>query len=166
MARSVKSDQSYMFLAWAGHRLGLSNRWPAESVALGIVDDPSGAIHAAVVYNAFYEDACHMHIATDGKRRWATRATLEKLFAFPFLTMGLARVNAEVRQSDVPTMTMALKLGFRIEGVKRRALDGEDAVILGMLRDECTHIAKLTNEQDASSAMLKENSRHGKEGRE
>jgi hypothetical protein len=162
MKRYVTKDQPYLLLGWAAARLDLKHIWPPESIPLGIVDD-TGTIHAVVVYNAFYSDACHAHIATSRTKHWASRSTLKRLFSFPFDDLRLSRMNLEIPASNVAAQILALKLGFRFEGVKRAALDGADTVFFGMLKDECMfidrpHLSKTTttDEYDAHSHQTNE----------
>lgn len=154
MSRYVTADEPYTLMGWAAARLGFTTVWPPESRPLAVVES-DGTIHAVVVYNAFYDDACHMHIATAKTRRWATKATLETLFGYPFNKLGLRRVSAQIAASNVAAQVMALKLGFRFEGVMRNAINGQDAVLFGMLKEDCRFIHHK-QEIDGQDASLQE----------
>lgn len=150
-------DNPYLLLGWAAAHLGLKTIWPSESIPMGIVSD-KGVISAVVVYNAFYDDACHMHIATAHTKRWATRSTLSDVFALPFVKLGLSRVQTYTPVSNVKAQVLALKLGFRIEGVRRGADGKDDEVMFGMLRDECSLLIK-DKSKDAQDAALQQEQR-------
>ncbi len=108
-----------------------------DMVLLGVYDD-AGAIRAAIGFNQFYRHYAHAHIATDGKAKWATRATLAAIFGYAFEFRGLTRLTGIQSVRNVRAQVMCLKLGFRIEGMSRQGYeDGTDAVIFGMLADEC-----------------------------
>lgn len=124
-------------LAWAAPRCG-TEEWPSDSVALGVIDAEAGRICAVIVINARYGHMCSMHIASDGGRAWASRAILREIFTYAFHTLQHSRVNAVVAERDTAVLTMALKLGFVPEGRPRSgAADGSDAILLGMLAQEC-----------------------------
>jgi RimJ/RimL family protein N-acetyltransferase len=71
----------------------------------------------------------------EGHAKRALRCLIAHLF-----TRGLHRVDAEVYQFNETSLALLERLGFRREGVKRRACrDGEawrDVVVLGLLRDD------------------------------
>lgn len=128
-------DDPPTLLAWAAGRVGIET-WPADSKAIGAVG-ADGRLRGVVVYNAFLDEGCSIHIATDRSRRWATRGTLRGFFRYPFVQCELRRLTAYTPAHNVPSQILALKLGFRFEGVQRQAFDGRDMVFLGMLRAEC-----------------------------
>lgn len=128
-------DDPPSLLAWAAARVGIE-AWPADSKAIGAVD-ADGRLRGVVVYNGFVDQGCSIHIATDRSRRWATRASLRGYFRYPFVQCGLHRLTAYTPADNVPSQALALKLGFRFEGVQRQAFAGRDMVFLGMLRTDC-----------------------------
>lgn len=93
---------------------------------------------AVAVYTDYDEVGVQMHIASDGSRKWMTRAFLRECFAYPFDHCHCRRVTGLVASSNVDALAFDLHLGFKIEGRCREAApDGSDYVILGMLREEC-----------------------------
>jgi RimJ/RimL family protein N-acetyltransferase len=59
-------------------------------------------------------------------------------FRYPFIRLARRRITAETAASNIPMLRIQRRLGFVQEGVKRgAAMDGGDAIIFGMLRDEC-----------------------------
>ena len=135
-------------IAWAEPRMGVEvGRAPPETLALGVLDD-DGTIQAVVWFNAFYANYASMHIASNNARRWASRKVLGVIFSFAFHHLKLQRVNAWVSVNNVTVQVMALKLGFRIEGVARcGANDGSDAIMLGMLVQDCRWLPSHIREQ-------------------
>lgn len=69
--------------------------------------------------------------------RFAMRQTLRGLFSYPFIELGCARMTAFVPRSNKRSRRFCEGLGFKHEGVARKAIAGEDAFLFGMLRDEC-----------------------------
>lgn len=103
--------------------------------AIGIADD-NGLI-AGVVYHGFTGLNCEMSIAAESPR-WASRGRLFFLFAYPFEQLGCQRVTAITARANKRSRDMLERLGFKLEGVARCAMPkNKDAMIYGMVRDEC-----------------------------
>ena len=62
------------------------------------------------------------------------------LFAFPFLHCGHERMTFTIAERDVATQILALRLGFKFEGVMRKATGTDNHVVMGMTRDDCIWI--------------------------
>lgn len=135
-------------IAWAEPRMGVeAGHAPSETIALGVLDD-AGEIHAVIWFNAFYATYASLHIASNGGKRWATRAVLRTVFAFAFDHLKLTRLNFVVSVNNVPVQVLALKVGLRIEGVARcGANDGSDAILFGMLAQECRWLPDRVKER-------------------
>ena len=131
------NDDAHM--AWAGDMLRLTGPWPVDTKTIGIDDD--GKLLCVVLYNMFVEASCTAHIVSTRDRNWATRSVLAAVFAYPFVQLGLNRITTPVARRNVDVQVFSLKLGFSFEGVLRGAHnDGDDEVLLGMLRSECRWI--------------------------
>jgi RimJ/RimL family protein N-acetyltransferase len=132
-AAHLRAEQ-HRFLAWAAARLDCD--WPPESLALAVLEGDE--IRAVIVFNAFYERYASMHIVTDQTARWASRAVLTKIFTYAFDVLALERVSGYTPSRRIKAITMALRLGFVVEGRQREANgDGDDLVLTGLLRREC-----------------------------
>lgn len=77
-------------------------------------------------------------VATDP--RWKDKGTLLHLFGYPFMHLGCNRITVRVLATNTASLKLMKKLGFVEEGKLRKAVDGVDQFIFGMLRDECPHI--------------------------
>lgn len=125
---------------WASERMGRpALRWPKDTVCIGL--EEAGDPVAVILYDRFTSQSCDMHLATNGGKKWATRASLYAFFAFPFIQCGFSRVGTHILRSNVASQILALKLGFTFEGRICSSLDGEDGIILGMLKQDCRWIA-------------------------
>ena len=115
-----------------------------EYTALASVDNTG--IIVGVIYNNFTSDSrnkivdCQMHVASRPGAKWATRDFLFHAFNYPFNQMGCVRVTGPVKASNETALKFDKRLGFVEEGRLRKAMDGEDLIILGMLKDECRWI--------------------------
>ena len=118
---------------WVGERLGLEDF--GQYTAIGIVDDQS--IIGGAVFNNYRHPNIEVTFATSTPR-WCSRSILRGIFAYPFLQLKCSRLTAVTEAKNQSVRTFLLHLGFREEGQMRRAFpNGEDAVIHGMLREEC-----------------------------
>lgn len=133
----IVGEQRPIFIDWAQRVMG-SVRLAPDAKTIAAVKD--GEILAVVCYDTFTEFDCHMHIASNGSRRWISRALLREAFAYPFIQCGLRRVTGLVAASNQDAMRFDLHLGFRIEGLCREGAPDGDLFILGMLRRECRFI--------------------------
>lgn len=76
---------------------------------------------------------------------WATRATLNILFSYPFRQLGVRRMTAVAGKKNKKSRDLLLRLGFKQEGNAREAMDnGDDAIIYGMLKKECKWLLQRT----------------------
>lgn len=133
----VVGEQRPIFIDWAQRALGgIRLARDAKTIAAVKGDE----ILAVVCYDTFTEFDCHMHIASNGSRRWLSRTLLREAFAYPFIQCGLRRVTGLVAASNQDAMRFDLHLGFRIEGLCREGAPDGDLFILGMLRRECRFI--------------------------
>lgn len=69
---------------------------------------------------------------------WCNRRILSHIADYVFSDIGCNRVTAIIREGNKKSERMAIKLGFRKEGVIRRGWNGKtNALIYGMLQHEC-----------------------------
>lgn len=134
--RATMTEQLHL-KAWAEVKLDMEpGSFAPDAVAMGIFDGDD--LLAVILYNAHYGHYLSMHVATSGSRRWLNRSILSMVFGYAFHHRGVFRVNAMVRQDDLKTQMMCLKLGFRIEATIRcGADDGSNGILFGMLKPEC-----------------------------
>lgn len=108
-------------------------------VALGIIKD--GKPVCVVIYNWFRQmehgNDCRVIICSDDPS-WCLPGVLRELFRYPFEVAGCERITAVIRDGNNRSLKLCLGLGFRREGVMRRAHNGRtNALLLGMLKHEC-----------------------------
>lgn len=73
--------------------------------------------------------------------RWATRAVIRYVFGIIFHLIEAERCSVYVSADNQKSLNMCLRLGFKQEGLIRQSRDdGQDCVMLGMLKTECKWI--------------------------
>lgn len=129
---------------WASLNLfGVDDQFP-DSKAIGVVDEEK--LLAAVIYSHYRETpdgkphSVEMSIYTTD-RRWATKRTLKEIFSYPFIQLGVERVQITTSVNNHQMNDLAPRLGFVKEGTHRKAhTTGEDAFSWSMLKNECRWI--------------------------
>ena len=129
--------------AWVAQRVPEFE--PQKYVALGVVR--GDRFVGGAVFHNFRKHDIEVVVAFDDPR-WALPGTLRALFAYPFVTLGCVRLTALIARKNKRSRRLTEGLGFRLEGVARRAFDGrQDAMIYGMLRDECKFLRERDGQQ-------------------
>lgn len=124
------------FRAWASNQLfGHPDCFDEKAKTIGVTRNEQ--LIAVIVYTDYYPHMLEMHIVSIDKR-WATRHNLRTLFSYPFIQLGLERVQAILAASNEGAISMAERLGFKREGYHSKAYTGGvDAVSYGMLKHQC-----------------------------
>lgn len=69
-----------------------------------------------------------------------SRGIIRALAVYAFSTLGVNRVTARAVRSNTDSHRILARLGFQIEGTLRRADDGEDVIIYGLLPEDLRHV--------------------------
>jgi RimJ/RimL family protein N-acetyltransferase len=129
---------------FVGDQCGVSDyREFGNHTSIGVARN--GKAVAGVVYNWFQEEEFgnNIRVSIAGKSGvpWATREVLHELFEYPFGQLDCVRITAIIREGNKPSERFCKNLGFRKEGVSRRAWNGKtNALIYGMLKEECRYL--------------------------
>ncbi len=90
----------------------------------------------AVAYHSVTDHSVCMVAAGTGN--WLTRLRVETAFFFPFIILGVDHVAAQTVRSNRKARKLLERLGFKLEGVLRRASPiGQDVFVYGMTKSEC-----------------------------
>lgn len=108
-----------------------------DSAAIGVCRGTE--FIAGIVYYCYRHPNIEMAIASTTPK-WATKTTLRAAFDFPFNQLGCNRVTALVDIDAAATRRFDERLGFVQEGILREAHPNGDAVVMGMLKNECRWI--------------------------
>lgn len=123
--------------AWVARRIPhMHGLGFAAFTAIG-VEDEAGVPLGGVVFTEYRPvfRSLEMACAADTPR-WLNRSIVRLILNYPFGQLNCVRVTAVLARKDKHTRGFVEKLGFRCEGVVRKGILTDDAVIYGLLRDE------------------------------
>ena len=125
-------------LDWIAARIpsvGPNHGWHGRAHAIGIGLD--GEIIAGMALMNVDRQHGNAEIAMAASTpRWASRSTIRKLLEYPFCQLGLRRVTTIIAASNATALKMNRQMGFKQEGIMRFGMGDEDAIIMGLLREE------------------------------
>ena len=135
----IVTQPKELIAKFVADRVDCPNYW-GEYTALAKIDNTG--IIVGVLYNNFTSDKsgivdCQMHVASRPGSKWATREFLYHAFNYPFNQIGCKRITGIVKESSPKIIQFDEKLGFVREGIVRQAMDGENLILMGMLKSEC-----------------------------
>ncbi len=119
------------------NQLGQDVSFSKDFSAIGVGNEQG--LVAGVVYNNFEGRDIQSSIASTSPN-WASRGVLYAIFAYPFLQLKCARLSALTRSQNVKSNIFLRKAGFRQEGLLRNWYEDDDAIVYGMLKNECIWI--------------------------
>lgn len=137
-------EQSPAVSEYVARRVGLTSADDfGAHFSVGIAKN--GRPVAGAVFNWFRQEPhgndVRASIAAEPRVPWASDAVMRQLFHYPFNEWGCARITAIVREGNEQSVKFIKHLGFRKEGVLRRAWDGKtNAMIFSILRNECRYV--------------------------
>jgi RimJ/RimL family protein N-acetyltransferase len=133
MMKQVIYGQDERVAKWVGDQI--DEVYPTNATAIGL--EENGELIAGVVFDLYTGPSISMHVAATGKR-WMTKDFLWRCFAYPFLQLQCNRITGLVRADNLAAQKFDEHLGFKREGLLRKAAkDGTDYIVYGMLREEC-----------------------------
>lgn len=104
-----------------------------------IVQDVGGRVVGLVGFDGWTPAAVWMHVATEAPG--ACRGLLRESFRYAFEQAGRSLALGMVRASNLRSLRLVGRLGFRESGRIRGGWDvGEDVVLLEMRREDCRWI--------------------------
>ena len=110
--------------------------------AIGLEKD--GDLIAGVVYTNYNESDgdIQLHIAATTPR-WCTKNTIRMFLDYPFNQLDCVRVTCLCAEDNPRIATFLDGIGFTREGILRKAFGRKvDAIIFGMLKEECHWFTK------------------------
>lgn len=136
---------------WINQRLG-GGLVEVPFVAIGVVhpglaDDQVDEVNlaeqlaAGVYFYNYRNDAGGSEVYASVAADWFAAGhpqVIRKVLEYPFDRWKVKRITVEIDEANDRSIRQAEKLGFKLEGLKRRAgANGGDVAIYGLLPDEC-----------------------------
>jgi len=125
-------------LKWAKSRLGLTEDVGFCRVLSAV--DFNDSFVLTVVLSNFVKGNIDMHVAAAPGGQWARpKAIIEmfnSVFHYAFTRHNADRVTGLVPADNLEARRFDEHLGFKLEGLMRKALNGKDLCIYGFLREE------------------------------
>lgn len=121
---------------WARTKLNLPQ--PPEFFRAAAAVDAAGEFVCVVVMTNFTSRNVDLNIAMDKNkmRPKGTIAMYNEIFGFLFNKLGVARVTGLLRGSHEDSRRVTERFGFKLEGIMRKALPGDDLHVYGFLAEE------------------------------
>lgn len=126
-------------VAWVCGQLDIKR--PGPATAIGVMGN-HGIIAGAMFNN--------LQLDNDGKplaveisfvaidKRWSTRSNIKSILSYPYIQLGVKRVQAVTAKRNMAARRFLEHIGFKFEGIGRMAWPkGGDAACYSMLRHEC-----------------------------
>lgn len=88
-----------------------------------------------IVYKNYASGDIEMICA--GEPGWVTTDVLRFSLSYPFKALDCNRITCLAHRKNKAMRSYLVRMGFKLEGVKRKALHGADLCIYGLLRSEC-----------------------------
>ena len=120
-----------MVARWAGERFGTVFSPPLR--ALGVKE--AGEIRGALVFNDF--NGANIECSVVGDTACWTAPVVSAAFRYAFDQCQCVRLTLRTRRRNKLVRKLIPRLGFRFEGVARRYYGDDDALVFGMLKEEC-----------------------------
>ncbi len=134
--KRIICDQHEQIATWVFSKIPMATLGDSPYTAIGLFDR-RGYITAGTVYCNYTERDVYMHHAQLNPRS-LTLHYLREAFRYPFDQLRVHRVTATVAEGNAASLRFVRHLGFVDEGRVREYFEnGDDAIILGMLRSEC-----------------------------
>jgi len=91
--------------------------------------------YGVAAFERYTGDDIEMHYG--GEPGFLTRKFIRSIAIYVFRQLGCNRLTGRVPAFRPKGAEMALRIGFTHEGTLRQAINGEDVLIFGMLKEEC-----------------------------
>lgn len=126
--------QNRDYLTWAENRLGQKFDERAATWLTSV--SQTGSILGVVIFSRFTTGNCEISIVGDGSR-FLTKKLILACVYYVFVQLDKRRVTAFIAVGNEKSLSLAQRLGFRVEGVARNWYPDGDANILGLIREDC-----------------------------
>lgn len=119
--------------SWCESRIEHFSGWGSAPQAIGY--EVGGCLKGGVVYTNFTPANVFGSIVMEAP---ITKRFLYTMFWVPFVQWKCRHLSATIEESNVKSINLCQRWGFSVEGrLRESAINGEDVIIMGMLKREC-----------------------------
>lgn len=93
-----------------------------------------GAANGVILYKNYASGDIEMVCA--GEPGWVTPSVVKFALSYPFEALDCIRITCIAHKKNRAMRDYLIRMGFKLEGVKRKAINGADATIYGLLKGE------------------------------
>lgn len=127
-------DQPARVAAFVAERCGVQF---GASPFTAIGAEVGGQVVAGCVFSLYQPPDIHLSVAVDPAGRSCVRPLMLACAGYAFHQLRCARITAEIAEGNRASRIGAERLGFKVEGLKPRAMpDGSGKLILGLLPED------------------------------
>jgi RimJ/RimL family protein N-acetyltransferase len=116
---------------WLEEKLGCE--MPAGTTFIGFMVGEE--IYSVCGFHSWDADDVQINISASR----ATLGYLRAIFRYVFEQLKCARATCHIRDDNEASQKLAKRLGFQLEGIKRKAREGHDVLVYGLLKEEYHH---------------------------
>lgn len=121
-------------IGWVERALNIKIAMPAH--AFGYMTNDKEPV-CAVVVNDYTGSNCELTIVA---ARPVSMPVVRHVFNYAFGKLGCRRVTVRTRKRNKLVQKLAARLGFKYEGIQKHFYADDDAVVFGMLKENCRWI--------------------------
>lgn len=119
--------------AWCEQQIEHFSGWGSDPRAIGYELD--GELRGGVVYTNYSGNNVFATIAMTAP---ITKRFLFAIFWCPFVQFDVNHIACMIEASNLASVNLCTRMGFREEGrMRESAINGEDVIMMGMLKREC-----------------------------
>lgn len=127
-------DQAPRAIAYLARRLDVSPEALTATPYTIFLTCKGNDARGVVLYKNYSSGDIEMVCA--GEPGWVTPSILKFVFSYPFEQLNCNRITCLAHRKNKAMRNYLLRMGFKLEGVKRKALNGADLFIFGLLKGE------------------------------
>ena len=126
-------DEHQRIADWCASLMPHFYGWGSEPRGIGL--EVAGTLRAGVIYTNYSGGNVFASIAIEGRMN---EKFLHAIFYNPFIAWGVRHIGCSIDEDNTKSLKLCSHLGFTECGrLRQAAFNGEDIIIMGMLKHEC-----------------------------
>lgn len=128
------AEQRRIALSYLARRLEMADDELGDDLSEVFLACRGNDARGVVIYRNYSSGDIEMLCA--GEPGWVTAGVVKFALTYPFEALNCHRITCHAARKNRAMRNYLERMGFKLEGVKRKALDGHDLMIYGLLRKE------------------------------